>query len=74
MPRYFFHVRGSDDFIDDEEGTVVATADQARTYAARIARDLSLESGFEMQSVVVIDEHGVEIGVIPIATRVSAPH
>ena len=42
MPRYFFHLRGSD-LVDDEEGQELDGAEAARAEALRAARDLAGE-------------------------------
>lgn len=40
MPRFYFHIRSSDSFIRDPDGTDLPDLDAARSEAEKSARDL----------------------------------
>ena len=47
MPRYYFHIRGGPEAAEDLLGTELPDNPAARTYAERLARDLSAEEVVE---------------------------
>jgi len=65
MPRYFFHVSNGRTFKDDWGEHYLATAD-AMAHAAKIAKELAEDGGWGGYLVVVEDEHGAEIGRVPV--------
>lgn len=57
MPRYFFHLHNDID-ADDEEGTELANAEAARSYAIESIRAVAVESVREGHLNL---EHNIEI-------------
>ncbi|MBV9930847.1 MAG: hypothetical protein JO013_07870 [Alphaproteobacteria bacterium] len=63
MPRYYFHVHGPRDRLNDEEGVVLPDVEAAWYQAVRSAReliraDLRLGCGFEEQAIEIADDKG----------------
>jgi hypothetical protein len=70
--RYFFNVEGDGSIFNDEEGTVLSGLDVAMLQAAVIAAELAQDADEYKGSVVrVADEHGSEIGAVPVVTAVE---
>jgi hypothetical protein len=70
--RYFFNVEGNGSIFNDEEGTVLSGLDvamlQASVIAAELAQDADEYSGYVVR---VADEHGSEIGTVPVVTALE---
>jgi hypothetical protein len=70
--RYFFNVEGNGSIFNDEEGTVLSGLDvailQAAVIAAELAQDPDEYNGYVVH---VADEHGSEIGTVPVVTAVE---
>ena len=63
MARFYFHIKDGADLIEDQEGSELATAEEARTQALKSARELwadAIKSGRSLgaDAVVIADEHG----------------
>lgn len=58
MPRFFFHVRSSVDFIRDQEGTILPDIGHARREAEIDARHLLAEA---VRKGEVVDERAFEV-------------
>lgn len=63
MPRYYFHVHGPRDRLQDEEGVVLPDAEAAWYQAVRSAReliraDVHLGCPFDEQAIEIVDETG----------------
>jgi hypothetical protein len=71
MPRYYFHVRKDGHRLDDDDvGQELASAKAAEATAQQIARQLFDEpETYGTYSIVVIDEHGKVVLIIPITER-----
>jgi hypothetical protein len=70
MARYFFHIKDGTHLIKDEEGTELATAQDARAQAMVSVRELfanAIRSGrpLEADAFVIADEHGRELTFVP---------
>jgi hypothetical protein len=67
MPMYYFHLRGDQDQITDEDGTDLADVDAAREHADTVARELTFKTtgmlgeDWSKWSMVVHDGDGVEL-------------
>jgi hypothetical protein len=64
MPRYFFHVSGSNgDILADEEGEEFDLVEAARGHAAAVARELSRNRPRALVGyhISVVDERGVVV-------------
>ena len=67
MAQFFFHVRNGKTTLKDEGGEELADAAEAMAKAAVIAKELADDDHqWCGHSVVVADEHGREIGRVPI--------
>lgn len=67
--RYFFHVQGNRSIFNDEEGMVLSGLDVAMLQAAVIAAELAQDADeYKGYVVRVADEHGCEIGTVPVVT------
>jgi hypothetical protein len=67
--RYFFPVSDGSSTIDDDESTVLSSPDVAMIDAAVIAGELAQDGEWYNGHVVyVTDEHGNEIGRVPVVT------
>jgi len=66
MARYFFHVSNGDTF-KDEVGNQFPDLKGAMANAQVIAKVLAEDDDWEGYAVVVIDEHGTEIGRVLVA-------
>ena len=77
MPLYFLHVRDSDGFIRDLEGSCLSNLEAARTYAIESARQLMVDSIVTegrvgiARSIEVCDANGAQLLVVPFSTAVS---
>jgi hypothetical protein len=70
--RYFFNVEGNGSIFIDEEGTVLSGLDVAMLQAAVIAAELAQDADeYKGYVVRVADEHGSEIGTVPVVTAVE---
>jgi hypothetical protein len=70
--RYFFNVEGNGSCFNDEEGTVLSGPDVAVLQAAVIAAELAQDDDEYRGYVVrVADEHGSEIGTVPVVVAVE---
>jgi hypothetical protein len=63
MPRYYFHVHGPRDRLQDEEGLVLPDAEAAWYQAVRSAReiiraDVHLGCPFDEQTIEIVDDEG----------------
>jgi hypothetical protein len=66
MVQFFFHIRST--VIKDETGDHLADAEEAMARAAVIAKELADDDGqWRGLSVEVVDQHGREVGRVPIA-------
>jgi hypothetical protein len=64
MPRYFFHVSGSNgDILADEEGEEFDLVEAARGHATAVARELSRNRSRPLVGhyISVVDERGVVV-------------
>ncbi|KRQ03496.1 DUF6894 family protein [Bradyrhizobium manausense] len=64
MQRYYFPIIHNGQFQPDEEGEMFGSADLAREYGARVARDIASDPEFDRCAgtvVLVIDSAGAEI-------------
>jgi hypothetical protein len=71
MPRYFFHLRKDNEFIEDEEGVdlpdLLAVGDEALQAAREIiAERVKLGQPIEEREFVVFDERGQHVAAIPL--------
>jgi uncharacterized protein DUF6894 len=70
--RYFFHISHASSTINDDEGTALCGPEvamlQATVIAAEPAQDGEWYNG---QVVYVTDEHGNEIGRLPVFTAIE---
>jgi hypothetical protein len=67
MARFFFHISNGKTTLKDEGGEEFADVAEAMGQAAVIARELADDDHqWRGHSVVVVDEHGREIGQAPI--------
>jgi hypothetical protein len=65
--RYFFNVEGNGSIFVDEEGTVLSGLDVAMLQAAVIAAELAQDADeYKGYVVRIADEHGSEIGTVPV--------
>jgi hypothetical protein len=70
--RYFFNVEGDGSIFNDEEGTVLSGLDVAMLQAAVIAAELAQDADeYKGYVVRVADEHGSEMGTVPVVTAVE---
>jgi hypothetical protein len=70
--RYFFNVEGNGSIFNDEQGTVLSGLDIAMLQAAVIAAELAQDADeYEGYIVRVADEHGSEIGTVPVVVAVE---
>lgn len=58
MPRYFFHIRSPDTFLEDEVGVDLRDLDQVRAEARQGARDIMAE---DLRAGRTIDHQRFEI-------------
>jgi len=64
--QIFFHIRAT--VINDETGDHLTDAEEAMARAAVIAQELADDAGqWRDLSVEVVDEHGTEVGRVPIS-------
>ena len=67
MPRYFFHVRnGHKTTYQDDVGRRLDDVQQAKIHADFVAEEFASDAGWAGYSVVIVDDHGNEIGSIEI--------
>jgi hypothetical protein len=69
MPRYFFHIRHSDQLVPDEEGAVFADDAAARGEALASARDIAADlvrSGAPVLgwTIEIVDEQSRVVGEV----------
>jgi hypothetical protein len=70
--RYFFNVEGNGSILNDEEGTVLSGLDVAMLQAAVIAAELAQDADeYKGYVVRVADEHGGDIGTVPVVTALE---
>ena len=62
--RFFFHVIGNGKSVRDDEGELLASAEEAQAHAAEIAYDLRHDD-FKGCQIHVTDETGQEIARVP---------
>lgn len=72
MERFYFHLRTGDELLPDCEGNDLPDSLAARREAEKIARELLAEAirfGNDevSEAVVISDEHGREIDIVPLA-------
>ena len=65
MPRYFFHFT-NERTLRDDEGEDLPDLAAAKAHAARIAAELVSEPESHAFAVLITDEHGTELGSVPI--------
>lgn len=58
MPRYYFHIRSHDDFVEDPEGVVLKGDGEAREEAIDAAREMLAE---RVRKGEVIDGHVFDV-------------
>ena len=71
MPRYFFHIRDSDGFIQDDEGMIFADDFAAKregqiSAAEMLAHDLRFKVKMAYQAIEVTDEVGAVLATYPV--------
>ena len=71
MTRYFFHVSNTHETFTgvegkDPVGQAFSRPKDAKAHAARIAREIAQDDGWDGYAVVVVDERGNEIARVPI--------
>jgi hypothetical protein len=67
MPKYYFHVRSSDQIFTDSEGSVHPSLEKAWTEALQIARELARDEEVCAGDVVsVVDREGYEVATVPV--------
>jgi hypothetical protein len=71
MPRYFFHLKGPDEKVTDEEGLVLPDAEAAWYQAVRSAREmiraeLHMGTSWEGQSIEIADDAGAPVDQVPL--------
>jgi hypothetical protein len=71
MPRYYFHVHGPRDRLQDEEGLILPDAESAWYQAVRSAReiiraDVHLGCAFDEQAIQIADETGRPVDQLPL--------
>ncbi len=70
--RYFFHVSHGSSTINDDEGTALIGSEVAMLQAAVIAAELAQDGQcYNGYVVYVTDEHGNEIGRVPVITAIE---
>lgn len=70
MPRFYFHMRSGEDFIEDPEGSELPDLAAARAEAIAAARELMadrIRNGHpaDGQEFLIFDEDGKQIDTIP---------
>jgi len=65
MPRYFFHFT-NERTLRDDEGEDLPDLTAAKAHAVRIAAELVSEPESHAFAVLITDEHGTELGSVPI--------
>lgn len=73
MGRFYFHLRTGERVIADDEGDDLADVSAARSEALLVARDLlanAIKAGKDQvpEAVVIADERGEQIAVVPLST------
>jgi hypothetical protein len=76
MPRYFFHIRYSDEFVPDPEGTDMASDREANLFALAAAREMAaddLKCGAAPRggAIEVRDEAGVYVRTVPFRSAID---
>jgi hypothetical protein len=71
MPRYFLHMKQGAHLVRDDEGCVLASAEDAHTEAIEAAREIcaeAIKNGKEIaaDAFVVVDEAGTDVAFLPI--------
>ena len=71
MTRYFFHVSNTHETFTgvegkDPVGQAFSRPKDAKAHAARIAREIAQDDGWDGYAVVVVDERGNEFARVPI--------
>jgi hypothetical protein len=66
LVRYFFHVSGSSTY-NDAIGQTFPNAEAAKAHAAKIANELAEDGSLNGHKIIVVDEQGHEILLLPIA-------
>lgn len=69
MPRYFFHIRENGTLIEDEEGSLLASPEEAHLEALKAAREILAEKLLAGQVVdggrfEIADEDGQTIDTV----------
>ena len=77
MPRYFFHLRSSDQRIDDPEGSELPDLLSARAEALEAARQIlseTLRAGgiLDGQAFEIADEAGHVLDVVPLKSAIRS--
>src|SRR4051812_25162420 len=73
MARYFFHIKGGAGLIEDEEGSELDTAEEARAVAIKSLREIfaaSVKSGGEgpsVDAILIADEASQQLVFLPLA-------
>jgi len=67
MPRFYFHIRGGDDPVDDDIGVEFKDRDAALKHAEQAARDMLSDIALEGEpvrddAIEIVDEAGEIIG------------
>ena len=76
MPRYYFHIRDENGFIEDDEGTEAPDLENAKSEARASARDLAIDEirnkrPVDGRKVEVADEDGKTLAVIAVRDVVN---
>ncbi|MBV8688380.1 MAG: hypothetical protein JOZ90_07415 [Alphaproteobacteria bacterium] len=76
MPRYYFHLHGRQNRLEDDEGVVLPDSEAAWYQAIRSGREvirgeLQLGLRFEEQVIEIVDEGGAPVEHIPLAEIAS---
>ena len=71
-PRFFFHIRGGADSIEDRVGEYHFGAEAAHLRALISARELRARCAHCPSFVVIVDDDGNQLAVVPIAVAPEA--
>jgi hypothetical protein len=73
MAHYFFHLKVGASLIEDEEGSELDTAEEARAVAVKSLREIfaaSIKAGADepaIDGILIADESGEELAFLPLA-------
>ncbi len=76
MPRYYFHIRKGEVFVEDQGGTEVSEAESLEEEAVEAARDLLADGdlqGLDRREWVyeIADETGATVLILPFSEAVE---